>query len=608
MMNQLVNRRTHETARGRLRQARNRASLWIVWPSVLVLLIASAYFALAAEVEVQAPGVKITATDQPESAEVQVPGATITVQPGQQPAPVGGTLDLSGTWKFKGDWLESGLGEGWQKPEHDDTAWRGLHVPQSWEEQGIATPNPRWPSQQPDDGYNGYAWYRKHFTVPADWVGVPLTIEFGAIDDYDWVYINGQMVGSTTSGDTWDQPRSYPIPLGLLKAGADNVIAIRVCDRGGSGGITEEPVVIRKGTAAEAAVQQPGRYTNTTREVVRIGGSVTIPDNQKVNGDVVAVGGSADISGYVTGNVVAVGGSVHARSGSWIDGDAVAVGGGIDKAEDAHIGGQTVTAVPGIGWNLDWAKLLPGRFQGPGSFFTGLLVWAFISLLAVLLFGNRLEVMADALPLHPGRAAGYGLLGFALTPAALATALVAEIFVIVVLAITIVGILAIPAVLLAMVAMVLAPGALLLIGMVGVFLSLGRALAAQLGRPDTSAAWAVLIGVLVVSIAGLIPWIGALVWLTVVIFGFGLALMTGIGSGERWSYRDMRRRGRRARRGEPEPVAEPAAPAVAPEPPQAEGPPPAEAADAPPPEAGKQTSPPEAAEPPEQQPQQQPEG
>jgi hypothetical protein len=577
MMNQLVNRRTHETARCRLRQARNRASLWIVWPSVLVLLIATAHFALAAEVEVQAPGVKISATDQPESAEAQVPGGTITVQPGQQPAPVGDTLDLSGTWKFKGDWLESGLGEGWQKPEHDDTAWKDLQVPQSWEEQGIATPNPRWPSQQPDDGYNGYAWYRKHFTVPADWVGVPLSIEFGAIDDYDWVYINGQMVGSTTSGDTWDQPRSYPIPLGLLKAGADNVIAIRVCDRGGSGGITEEPVVIRKGTAAEAAVQQPGRYTNTTREVVRIGGGVTIPDNQKVNGDVVAVGGSADISGYVTGNVVAVGGSVRARSGSWIDGDAVAVGGGVEKDEDAHIGGQTVTAVPGIGWNLDWVKLL--RVRGPESFFTGLLVWAFISLLAVLLFRNRLEVMADALPLHPGRAAGYGLLGFAVTPAALLTALAAEVFVIVVLAITIIGILAIPAVLLAMVAMVLAPGALLLIGMAGVFLSLGRALAAQLGRPDTSPIWATLIGVLVVSVAGLIPWIGALVWVTVVIFGFGLALMTGIGSGERWSYRDMRRRGRRSPREEPQPLVQPAAP----------------------PEAGQETSPPEATQPSEQE-------
>ena len=604
MMNELVNRRTRKRAVCRVGRKRYPASFSIIWPSVLVLLVAAVHFGFTAEVEVQAPGVKITATERPESAQVQVPGATITVQPGQQPALVGDTLDLSGTWKFKGDWLESGLGEGWQKPEHDDTAWKDLQVPESWEEQGIVTSNPRWPSEKPDDGYNGYAWYRKHFSVPADWASLPLTIEFGAIDDYDWVYINGQMVGSTTTGDPWNEPRRYTIPLGLLKPGADNVIAVRVWDQSGSGGITEGPVTLSKAEPEEAPVEQPGRYTNVTREVVRIGGSVTIPENQKVNGDVVAVGGSADISGYVTGNVVAVGGSVRARSGSWIDGDAVAVGGGVEKAGDAHIGGQTVTAVPGIGWNLDWAKLLPGRLRGPGSFFTGLLVWAFISLLAVLLFRNRLEVMADALPLHPGRSAGYGLLGFAVTPAILATALAAQVFVIVVLAITIVGILAIPAVLLAIVGMVLAPGALLLVGMVGVFLSLGRALAAQLGRPDTSAVWAILIGVVVISVAGLIPWIGALVWLTVVIFGFGLALMTGIGSGERWSYREMRRRHRRARREEPEPAIEPTAPAVAPEPPQAEGAPPAEPTDAPPPEAGEQTSPPEAAEPPEQQSQQ----
>ena len=517
----------------------------------LAALVSMAQLALAAEVEVRAPGVKITATEQPESAEVQVPGVKVTVQPGQQPAPVGDTLDLAGVWKFKGDWIESGLGEGWQKPEYEDTAWKDLQVPGSWEEQGINTPNPRWPSEQPDDGYNGYAWYRKHFTVPADWAGVPVTIEFGAMDDYDWVYLNGQMVGSTTTGEPWGESRRYDIPVGLLKPGADNVIAVRISDKGGQGGITEGPVLLRK-KGAETAAAAPATYAREMEDVVRVGGSVTIADDEKVNGDVVAIGGEADISGYVTGSVIAVGGNVYARSGSRIDGDAVTVGGRIEKADDAQIGGEQVTAGPGFGWKPQW----PGMLWGGGryGFFGGLLIWAFIALLAVLLFRHRLEVMAEALPLHPGRAAAYGLVGFALTPAALATALVAEIFVIVVLAITIVGILLIPAVAVAMVAMVLAPGALLLVGMSGVFLSLGRAAVGQLGRPETHPVWAAFLGVAIIAVAGLIPYVGHLVWLTVVIFGFGVALMTGVGSGERWSYRNMRRR-----RGGPQPEeAEPA--------------------------------------------------
>ena len=538
----------------------------------LVLLLAMAAVAMpgfAGQVDVRAPGIRIRAGEQPESAEVQLPGATITVQPGQQPAPAGDTIDLAGAWKFKGDWLESGVAEGWQNVAYDDAGWKDLQVPGAWEDQGIMTPNPHWPSTEEGDGYNGYAWYRKHVTVPADWAGAPVTIEFGAIGDYDWTFVNGTMVGSSTSGDVVGEAREYPIPSAVLKPGADNVIAVRVLNQGGKGGIADGPVVLRKGGVGASAPQAKasGRYTKESDEVVRVGGSVTIPAEQKVNGDVVAVGGSADISGWVTGSVVAVGGSVHAQSGSEIDGDAVAVGGSVEKDEGAVIRGQTVTAVPGVNWRPEWDRMIPQPFGGPGHFFTGLLGWSFIALLAMLLFRHRLEVMAEALPLHPGRAAASGLIGIALTPAALVTMLLASAFVIVVLAITIVGILVIPAAVVAMLAATLAPAALLLAGMAGVFLSLGRAISGQLGRPEMRPISAVLIGVLVVCVAGLIPVIGWLMWITVAIFGFGLALMTGVGSREHWSVRDLRRHGRQDRPEEPEPV-QPPAPALvaAPEP------------------------------------------
>ncbi|MFB3882095.1 MAG: sugar-binding domain-containing protein [Armatimonadota bacterium] len=471
-----------------------------------------------------------------------------------QPPAVGDVIDLSGAWKFRGDWTEGGIAEGWQNPTYDDASWKELQVPASWESQGVTTSNPRWPTTEEGDGYNGYAWYRKHVTIPAQFAGTPVTIELGAIDDNDWTYVNGTLVGSMTSDDAAGEAREYTIPTDALRFGSDNVVAVRVLDKGGEGGIVDGPVQIRRGRTEEQGAPTPdgtgeerAQYTHESSDVVRMGSGVTIPADQKVVGDVVCIGGTADVYGYVTGSVVAVGGSVHARSGARIGGDAVAVGGQVEKEEGAIISGQTVTGMPAWKWRSEWARGLPRPFERHAGFFPGLLVWVFISLLAMLLLRRRLDVMADALPLHPGRAAGYGLAGIALSPAALITALLAEVFAIIVLIITIVGILAIPAVAMAMLAVVLAPAAVMLAGVAGVFLALGRAVLLQLHRPGAGPIWTLITGVFTVCLLGLIPVLGHLIWLTVAIFGFGVAIMTGVGSAERWSHRDLGWRRRHVR-------------------------------------------------------------
>ncbi len=510
--------------------------------AVLLLIVSLSW---ASTVEIKAPGVSVQADDNTDSARIQIGQANITVQPGAQPSPDGSMVDLIGSWKFKTDREENGEALGWQKPEFDDSTWAMLNVPEYWEEQGIKINNPRWPAAEPDDGYNGYAWYRRHFTVPATWINQRVVLKIGAIDDFDWTYVNGQLVGSTTGSETWDDPREYSIPLGLLKPNADNVVSIRVCDHEGGGGITEEPVAFELEITPAPTPEETGRYTKIREDVVRIGGSVTVDADEKVDGDVVAVGGSADIYGYVTGTVVAVGGSVNAHPGCQIDGDAVAVGGAVNQDEGATIGGEAVSAGPGIKWMPNWPDRI--RYHGAvgGDFTAGLVIWGFISLLAVLLLRRRIETMAEALPLHPGAAAGFGLLGIALTPAAIVTMILASVLVIVLLAITIVGILAIPAVVAAILALTLAPIALLFLGMTAVFLSLGQAVIRQLRRDiktrkpghDAHPFWAALLGVIIVCLAGLFPMIGPLVWATVVIFGYGLAIMTGVGAATTWHPR-----------------------------------------------------------------------
>lgn len=142
---------------------------------------------------------------------------------------------LMGSWKFSlADNPE------WSKEDYNDSSWESIAVPASWEEQGFRD-------------YDGFAWYRKKFTLPKNVAVKDVVVLLGRIDDMDQVFINGTMVGSTGNIERkWAQnnecnvSRTYFIPDDLLRAGATNTIAVRVFDQGGRGGIYDGPVTIIK--------------------------------------------------------------------------------------------------------------------------------------------------------------------------------------------------------------------------------------------------------------------------------------------------------------------------------------------------------------------------
>ncbi|HEX8061157.1 MAG TPA: beta galactosidase jelly roll domain-containing protein [Cyclobacteriaceae bacterium] len=132
-------------------------------------------------------------------------------------------VNLRGNWKFSlGDNMN------FAKPNYDDTKWEEMYVPAAWQEEGFKE-------------YRGYAWYRYHFEIEFK-DNDPLFIELGRIDDVDEVYINGHLVG-TTGGfppayyTAYSVNRSYLIPTEFLVKGKSNIIAVRVFDEGGEGGI-----------------------------------------------------------------------------------------------------------------------------------------------------------------------------------------------------------------------------------------------------------------------------------------------------------------------------------------------------------------------------------
>ncbi len=145
------------------------------------------------------------------------------------PSPGPWKVDLSGEWAFS-----TGDDAAWAKPDFDDTDWDVIHAPALWDRFGY-------------EDYDGFGWYRRHFTAPERAARRPLIVEIGGVDDDDWVYINGRLVGQ---GRGCYKRRVYRVPPGVVRAG-DNVIAVRIYDGAMGGGLAVGPIVVREETLAD---------------------------------------------------------------------------------------------------------------------------------------------------------------------------------------------------------------------------------------------------------------------------------------------------------------------------------------------------------------------
>ncbi len=129
------------------------------------------------------------------------------------------------------------------QPPRDCPEWTAIPVPGAWEKSGGGILN----------NYDGVAWYRCFVKLPAGWQGENLVLELGRIDDSDQSYFNGVLVGSTPSSgqaSRFEIPmRSYTVPAEHVQFGKTNLIAVRVQDDGGRGGISGLPARLccRKG-------------------------------------------------------------------------------------------------------------------------------------------------------------------------------------------------------------------------------------------------------------------------------------------------------------------------------------------------------------------------
>ncbi len=137
-------------------------------------------------------------------------------------------ISVTAGWK-----LQTGDDPRYAEAAFNDQAWKAIRVGATWESQGF-------------DKYDGVAWYRTRVVLPASLKagstylkGILLTL--GRIDDDDQTFVNGTEVGHT---DGYDTNRQYVIPVDLIRWDQPNVIAIRVNDNSGNGGMANGPYQI----------------------------------------------------------------------------------------------------------------------------------------------------------------------------------------------------------------------------------------------------------------------------------------------------------------------------------------------------------------------------
>ncbi len=185
--------------------------------------------------------------------------------------------------------------------------------------------------------------------------------------------------------------------------------------RSHSRGDSVEVEYIRKGKNLKRMVVLGGHgLRHSGEDVVKIGHDITVQPGQNVTGDVVAIGGSVEVFGHVSGSVVSVGGGVTLHPTAVVEGDAVVVGGTVNAEPGAQIQGQNVSVGPGMVFgkffNQDWSWIK--MMVKVGKIFVYLMIFG----LVFALFRERYLYSAYHATQHTVKAFFIGLIVAASSP------------------------------------------------------------------------------------------------------------------------------------------------------------------------------------------------
>jgi len=258
--------------------------------------------------------------------------------------------------------------------------------------------------------------------------------------------------------------------------------------------------------------------------IVKLSGDIYVNEGNTIGGDVVTLKGNIYINGHVIGNAVTILGDIIVNGK--VQGDAVAVSGKITVGEKGEVTGDTIEAlgkafngsrsfgnygryVPRINLWGRTTNILFSLFATLGMFLLAALVY--------IIMPKKVSEMADSIEQNIGKRLAIGILTAIGSP-------IAMIILTILLFITIIGIIIIP---FAWMAFFLA----IFVGVVPVYLYIGKKAAAAVSRQDMSSFAALAAGMLTAwlintasSLGGFLTgWIGGLV--TFIIYAIGIGTL-----------------------------------------------------------------------------------
>lgn len=230
---------------------------------------------------------------------------------------------------------------------------------------------------------------------------------------------------------------------------------------------------------------------------MRLGGNVTIAEDEIIDGDVVVIGGSVTVDGRVTGNVVAVGGAADLGPHADIAKDVAVIGGSVHRAEGARIGGRLneigagsmdfrglpFGRLPAV-WRSGWALGSPFALASTLTRFIVLCLLVSIVMLIGHGYVERVGARAAAEPLKAGL---VGVLAQVLFVPLL-------IMIVVVLIVTIIGIPLLALIPFALLALAI----MFLVGFSAVAYDLGRLVTSRFGWSSQNPYATAIVGIVVV--------------------------------------------------------------------------------------------------------------
>jgi beta-galactosidase len=159
---------------------------------------------------------------------------------------------VAGQWRF-----HPGDDANWKTRELDDSQWQQVMLPDNWEHHSNYTND------------NVYGWFRRRIEIPEDCRGRDFDLLLGRVDDVDETFLNGERIGGTGTfppgfRTAFSSDRRYHVPASLVRGDGTDLLAVRVFDGTGNGGILAAGVKSVRIGPFDSKESENGHFTGYT--------------------------------------------------------------------------------------------------------------------------------------------------------------------------------------------------------------------------------------------------------------------------------------------------------------------------------------------------------